>query len=197
MCVCHSFVLQVIRKLACVEIDEYSHVQLLAEGVPVAEQVLALQTTLPHVIQMFDTDDPPGLVLLGFTMTEALAAVLAPLARDWYDLSFHELTWPSDVTLTTALPPLESLGITHTLDDNMLAKLVTTLTTVEYEMYVPKVELQSTVPQEARVPFKTVRVRSISVPELIDNATKLGGGVKWECEELIICVGATQVRACA
>ncbi len=180
-----------------------------AQGLTPTEQCAALREALPLLQRMRDTvyilqeqsgqDDHYAfnVLLRDLTVTQELASDLQRYAEHWTGFALCNLQWPEDTVITTPFPHLGHLGFTNTLDDNLLAKVVTTVTSMDSSLCSPKVWLQEPVPPGTRLPFKAVSVESITVTELLDSAVKLGGGIEWQCEELVICVGPDQVRVCA
>ncbi len=191
--------LQVRAKLSHVLLWGIDYMQVHTRGLAPTEQCAALRDALPLLQprRLLHEDSPWDceLAVRGITLTPELAAELRGYTKD--GLALFDLQWPSDVTLTTPLPPLMYLGIAQTLDDIMLDKLVSTVPSIKNRLYVPRVRLHSSLPPTTRCPFEKVQVDSMSVTELLDNVDKLGGAVKWDCEKLIICVGPDQVRVCA
>ncbi len=193
---------QVAGKIRRVRFRRTDQIMLVAKHVPTHNQPAALRAALPRVQPLRTPhNNPPQLVLHSFTMSPELAAEMAHIyGLGWQQLSMYKLIWPDDVILPTLLPHLQYLGLhpDHVLDDALLSTLVTSVSQVNYMLYVRRVLLHTELPEGVDLPFDAIRVRDTNPAELVQNAEILGAGVEWSCKEFMLGVEPHQVcvRAC-
>ncbi len=155
---------------------------------PPHEQPQALSRALSHISQLQPSQLPVHLV--NFTMTPALATTLSAAYTDgWCNLSLSRVHWPADIppTLSPALPPLQKLQISGTLDDTRLAQVlgwVQSVGTVE----VKDVKLQGAVPQGTVVPWRTLDVHHSEITTLLRHMALLGGDACFCVKNLAVCL---------
>ncbi len=190
---------QVSAKLPRLSLSGSITVTLYGEDTEAEDQAAALRNALPVIAPLQLSDADTTLELHKFTLTNPLAAELAAVtAAGWRQLSFTELTWPTDTDITTPLPPtITTLALAEPLTDARLAQLlqVGAACTIQ-QLRVPELKLTAAVAEGTRLPFEGVHLKQSVVTHVttfLPQVELLGGSVDWDLYYLSLSSTLDQV----
>lgn len=194
-CVCLPVCAQVTQKLPRTEFSGIQKLCVRSFFVRPDQQAAALSHALTTIAQALH---PCDLEVYNFTMSPALASEIAAAhAAGWHNLSLTSLKWPADAILTTSLPPLCALTFSEQtqFSDSLISQLVQHASTIEGMCVCGgMLALQSPLADGAQLPVRRITVRGrVDIREWVGQATLLGAGVKWELNEVDLCLTEEQV----